>query len=160
MKKHIAVILIFIIIFISGNLLAQKKSRINIERADVQRYDASLGKNKERLIGGVVFRQEGTRFFCDSAHLNRKKNNFEAFGNVHIIVNDTLDIYGERLFYEGNTKIAELFDSVRLIDKNTILTTEHMVYNRHTRIAHYDIGGKIINKENTLTSKKGYYNTS
>ena len=160
MKKHIAVILIFIIIFISGDLLAQKKSRINIERADVQRYDASLGKNKERLIGGVVFRQEGTRFFCDSAHLNRKKNNFEAFGNVHIIVNDTLDIYGERLFYEGNTKIAELFDSVRLIDKNTILTTEHMVYNRHTRIAHYDIGGKIINKENTLTSKKGYYNTS
>ena len=160
MKKHIAVILVFIFIFISGDLLAQKKSRINIEQADIQRYDASLGKNKERLIGGVVFRQEGTRFFCDSAHLNKKKNNFEAFENVHIVVNDTLDIYGERLFYEGDTKIAELFDSVRLIDKNTILTTEHMVYNRNTRIAHYDVGGEIVNKENTLTSKKGYYNTS
>ena len=139
MKKHIIVILVFIFIFMSGDLLAQKKSRINIEQADIQRYDASLGKNKERLIGGVVFRQEGTRFFCDSAHLNKKKNNFEAFGNVHIVVNDTLDIYGERLFYEGDTKIAELFDSVRLIDKNTILTTEHMVYNRNTRIAHYDV---------------------
>jgi len=141
-------------------LLAQNKSTIKVERTDVQRYDASLGKNKERLIGGVVFRQEGTRFFCDSAHLNRKKNNFEAFGNVHIVVNDTLNIYGERLYYEGDTRIADLFDSVRLIDKNTVLTTEHMVYNRNTKVAYYDDGGKIVNKDNTLISKKGYYTTS
>jgi lipopolysaccharide export system protein LptA len=141
-------------------MLTQNKSTIKVERTDVQRYDASLGKNKERLIGGVIFRQEGTRFFCDSAHLNRRKNNFEAFGNVHIVVNDTLDIYGERLYYEGDTKIAELYDSVRLIDKNTVLTTEHLVYNRNTKVAYYDDGGKIVNKDNTLISKKGYYTTS
>lgn len=160
MEKHLAIILGFIFIFLTGTTLAQKKSTINVERTDVQRYDAKLGKNKERLIGGVIFRQEGTRFYCDSAHLNRKKNNFEAFGNVHIVVNDTLDIYGNRLYYEGDTKIAELFDSVRLIDKNTVLTTEHLVYNRNTKVAYYDVGGKIVNKDNTLISRKGYYTTS
>ena len=152
MEKNTLFIFTIILIFFSGNLIAQKKSKINVERTDVQRYDAKLGKNKERLIGGVVFRQEGTRFYCDSAHLNRKKNNFEAFGNVHIIVNDTLDIYGERMFYEGDTKIAELFDSVRLIDKNTVLTTEHLVYNRDTRIAYYDVGVSPLISSNGLAT--------
>jgi lipopolysaccharide export system protein LptA len=160
MKNYSALFLAFILISLPVFIVAQKKSTIQVERTDVQRYDASLGKNKERLIGGVIFRQEGTRFFCDSAHLNRKMNNFEAFGNVHIVVNDTLDIYGERLYYEGNSRIAELFDSVRLVDKNTVLTTEHMVYNRDTKVAYYDLGGKIVNKDNTLISKKGYYTTS
>lgn len=160
MKKNLIGFLIFSIAILPVHLHAQKKSTIKVERTDIQRYDASLGKNKERLIGGVIFKQEGTRFFCDSAHLNRKKNNFEAFGNVHIVVNDTLDIYGDRLHYNGDTKVAELFDSIRLIDKNTVLTTEHMVYNRNTKVAYYDVGGTIINKDNTLVSKKGYYTTS
>ncbi len=159
MKKVIILFLILITSFSPNSLFAQKKSKIKVEHTDVQRYNAKLGKDKERLIGNVVFQQENTRFYCDSAFLNRKKNKFEALGNVHIIVGDTLHIYGEHLYYEGNTKSAELYDSVRLIDNNTLLTTNHLVYDRKTRIAHYDNGGKIINKDNTLVSKKGYYHT-
>ena len=63
----------------------------------------------------MILRHENTRFYCDSAYLNNKGNNFEAFGNVHINVNDSIDVYGDRMIYEGNTKIAELFDGMAYI---------------------------------------------
>jgi len=136
---------------------AQRKSKVYVERTDVQRYTQSI--DKERLIGNVILRHENTRFYSDSAYLNDKENSFEAFGHVHININDSIDVYGDRMIYMGNTRIAELFDHVKLIDKNTVLTTEHLVYDRKTRIAYYDDNGTIVNQENTLVSKRGYYNT-
>ena len=138
-------------------LAAQRKSKVYVERTDVQRYDQTI--DKERLIGHVKLRHEKTVFYSDSAYLSDKLNNFEAFGNVHINVNDSIDVYGDRMVYDGNTRIAELFNNVKLIDKNTVLTTDHLVYNRLTRIAYYDNNGTIVNKDNTLTSKSGFYNT-
>lgn len=140
-------------------MYAQQKSRVNIEHADTYRYNAKFGKNVQRLLGNVIIRQDSTLFYCDSAYINEAKNSFEAFSNVHIKVNDTVDVYGSRLLYEGNTKIAELFEDVKLIDKNTILTTDHLIYNRISKTAIYDIGGQIINKDNTLISKEGLYFT-
>jgi lipopolysaccharide export system protein LptA len=151
--------LLFGIIFVFNTSLAQQKSRVNIEHADTYMYNAKLGKDIQRLIGNVVIRQDSTLFYCDSAYIDDSKNSFEAFSNVHIKVNDTVDVYGNRLLYNGNTKIAELFDSVKLVDKNTVLTTDHLIYNRISKVAHYDVGGKIVNKENVLTSESGLYFT-
>ena len=150
-------IVIFFLLLIASGSFAQKKSKIFVERTDVQRYTELIAK--EQLIGNVIIRQENTRFYCDSAYLNDKENSFEAFGNVHIDVNDSVDVYGDRMLYEGDTRIAELFGNVKLIDNNTVLTTEHLVYNRNTKIAFYDVGGTIVNQENTLVSERGYYNT-
>lgn len=153
--------IVFLLIFLPGivhlPLLAQKKSKVFVERTKVQRYTENLGV--ERLLGDVIIRQENTRFYCDSAYLHDKKNSFEAFGNVHIAVNDSVEVYGDRLLYDGDSRVAELFDSVKLIDKNTVLTTEHLVYNRNTKVAFYDIGGTIVNEDNTLYSKRGFYHT-
>ncbi len=140
-------------------IYSQQKSRVNIEHADSYKYNARIGKDVQRLIGNVVIRQDSTLFYCDSAYINEAKNSFEAFQNVHIKVNDTVEVYGDRLLYDGNTKIAELFDSVKLVDKNTILSTDHLIYNRITKTAHYDIGGTIVNKDNVLTSVSGVYFT-
>jgi len=136
---------------------AQRKSKIYVEKTDVQRYTKKIGK--ERLLGNVIIRQGKTRFYSDSAYLDNKKNSFEAFGNVHINVNDTLDVYGDRMFYDGNTRIVEIFGDVKLVDKKATLTTPHLVYNRNTKIAYYERGGTIVSKDNTLTSKSGYYQT-
>ena len=149
--------LFLLLLMVPLMLSAQRKSKVFVERTKVQRYNQAI--DKERLIGNVILRHENTRFYCDSAYLNNKGNNFEAFGNVHIDVNDSIDVYGDRMIYEGNTKIAELFDNVKLIDKNTVLTTEHLVYNRKSRTAFYDDNGQIVNEDNTLTSKVGTYNT-
>ena len=156
-KLHIA---LYVLTFLLAPFAqAQQKSRVHVEKADKQVYDEAFSKVVERLIGNVVMRQEDTRFYCDSAYLNTQKRNFEAFGNVHIAVNDTVDVYGDRMHYEGDTRVAELFGDVRLVEKSTTLTTDHLIYNRITKTAFYDIGGIIVNGDNTLTSKKGYYNT-
>ena len=153
--------LIFICLLISSiGLNAQQKSRIYVEGADIQLYDENFGEDIERLIGNVVMRHDETIFYCDSAHLNSSSRNFEAFGNVHIHVNDTVDVYGNRLIYSGEEKIANLFDDVKLVDKKTTLTTQHLIFNRNNNIAFYNVGGEIINEENTLTSKIGRYHTN
>ena len=140
------------------DLNAQRKSKVYVERTKVQRYTSGI--DKERLIGDVLLRHENMRFYCDSAYLNSKGNSFEAFGNVHINMNDTIDVYGDRMIYQGNTRIAELFNNVKLVDKETVLTTEHLVYNRNTGIAFYDVGGNIVNNDNNLVSQRGFYNTA
>ncbi len=153
------ILLILSVISLLDPAFSQQKSRVSIKHADAYRYNARLGKNIQRLIGNVVLRQDSTLFYCDSAYIDESKNSFEAFSNVHIKVNDTIDVYGNRLLYNGNTKIAELFDSVKLVDKNTVLTTDHLIYNRITKVALYDDGGKIVNKDNVLTSRSGLYFT-
>ena len=156
--KYVFVLFGFLLVL--NDASAQKKSRVNIEHSDSYRYNSRLGKDIQRLIGNVVIRQDSTLFYCDSAYINESKNSFEAFSNVHIKVNDTVDVYGSRLLYEGNTKIAELFDSVKLVDKNTVLTTDHLIYNRNSKTALYDLGGRIVNKDNVLVSKQGLYFTT
>ncbi|MCF6169923.1 MAG: hypothetical protein L3J66_02980 [Bacteroidales bacterium] len=159
MNRKTHIILIALIFILAPFAHAQKKTRVKVEQADRQLYDETFSKEIERLIGNVILRQEETRFFCDSAYLNTQKRNFEAFGNVHIAVNDTVDVYGDRMHYEGDTRVAELFGNVQLVEKTTTLTTEHLIYNRITKTAFYDKGGTIVNGNNTLTSKKGYYHT-
>ncbi len=161
MLRTSVIIVVFCALFLSAGagLYAQKKSKVHIKHADAFRYDEKRGKNIQMLIGQVVMRQDSTYFYCDSAFLNDRTNSFEAFGKVHIDVNDTVDLYGDRLYYDGKTKVAELFEKVKLVDKNTVLTTEHLVYNRRTQIAFYDVGGHIVNQDNTLTSERGYYDT-
>ena len=160
LKNHPGRFLLFLAVMLSiAQVTAQTKSKVFIEQADASKYNENISKGMQRLIGHVIIRQDSTLFYCDSAWLNSKTNSFEAFNNVHIRVNDTVSVYCDRLIYNGDTKIAELFDHVKLLDRNTILTTEHLIYNRITKTALYDAGGKIVNKENTLTSVIGLYFT-
>lgn len=136
---------------------AQQRTIIHVERAKLQRYDTQAGRDVEKLIGNVILRQDSTWFYCDSAYLNEKTRNFDAFGNVHIKVSDTLNIYGDRMIYTGDTRIAELFDNVRLVDDSTVLETNYLIYNRFTKLARYPDRGTITSGENILKSIRGYY---
>lgn len=141
-------------------LQAQERTVIHIEQARKADYDVRLGRDIQRLIGNVIMRQDSTLFYCDSAYLNEVTRNFEAFGNVHIALSDTLNIYGDRLKYKSDTRVAEMFDNVRLIDNKTILETHYLIYNRITELATYPDYGVITNEDNVLKSRKGYYQTN
>ena len=93
----------------------------------------------------------------DSAYFHPAANSFEAFGHVNINQGDTLNIYSDKLNYDGNSKLAVLTDNVVMVDKDATLTTNHFNYNTATRIGTYTDGGKLVSKTNTLTSKNGYY---
>jgi len=147
-------------LFLSPATFAQNKTRIQVINADAFNFNAAVGKDIQRLIGHVKLKQDSTLFFSDSAYLNDKKKNFDAFGHVHINVNDTLNLYGDRLHYNGRTRQAELFGHVILQDKKAKLQTTHLVFNRTTRLAFYDKNGIIYSDSNVLKSKRAFYNTN
>ncbi len=138
---------------------AQRKTRIQILNADHYRYNARFNKDIQRLIGHVRLQQDSTIITCDSAYLNNKNRNLDAFGHVHINVNDTLNLFGNRLHYNGKKRIAEFFGNVKLEDSRAVLTTEHLVFNRLTGMAFYDVGGTIVSDSNVLQSRRGDYDT-
>jgi len=138
---------------------AQRKTRIQILNADHYRYNALLNKDVQKLIGHVKLMQDSSIITCDSAYLNNKNKNLDAFGQVHINVNDTLNLFGDRLHYNGQKRIAEFFGNVKLEDSRAVLTTEHLVFNRITGMAFYDMGGTIVSDSNVLQSRHGYYDT-
>jgi len=139
-------------------LQAQKSTQVYLEHADHARLGSEKGKSFQRLIGNAKLRQDSTYFYCDSASLF-EGNNLVAFGNVHISYSDSVNLYGDFLTYDGNTRIAVLDSNVRLVDKRATLYTDHLEYDRNRLMAYYYTGGRIENKNNVLTSKTGRYFT-
>lgn len=130
---------------------------VNIENSDLFSVDQMLRPDVQLLKGNVRFRHENALLYCDSAYFNEKLNSFDAFSNVRIVQGDTLTAYGDFLNYDGNTKIARLRDNVRMINRNTTLTTDSMIYDRNLNLMYYYTGGKIVDGTNKLTSDWGEY---
>jgi len=119
--------------------------------------NGSDSAQKQKLIGNVKLRQGQTIFTADSATRYMSSNVLDAFGHIHINQADSINTYADELHYEGNTKIATLFDNVRMTDGHMILTTDHLDYNMNTHVGTYYKGGKLVNQETILTSQNGYY---
>ncbi len=155
--KRVTPLILLLFVGISGFSQTRK---IRLIQADEAVYDKSLGEDVQRLLGNAVFEHEGAFMYCDSAHLNNATNSMKAYGKVHIKSSDTLHLYGDSIYYSGETRIAEVFSNVKLIDNKTILTTDKLLYDRNTGIASYTTGGHIVNENNTLDSQRGYYHTN
>lgn len=111
----------------------------------------------ETIAGDVIIKEGLTKFYCDSATINRATNIIEAFGKIHINDNDSIHTYAQYLQYVGADRIAYLKKNVKLTDKKGTLTTDDLEYNLRTGIAIYKNGGKITNEKTVLTSKEGVY---
>lgn len=145
---------ILILLLFSCSVLAQQKTKIIVESWESTYVDQ---KKNISYLRRPVFRQDNATLTCDSAVFYVSENVFDAFRNVHINQADTINIYSDRLNYNGNTKIAHLTSNVRMVDRESVLTTNILDYNMTTKIGTYVTGGKIVSKDVTLTSKNGYY---
>ncbi len=115
------------------------------------------GKSVTYLRGGVTFSQGNANMTSDSAHFYSEQNSLEAFGHVVIHQADTITITGDRLYYDGNTRLAQMFDHCVMTDRQGVLTTDRLNYDLGTKIGTYFNGGRIVNKDNILVSRTGYY---
>jgi lipopolysaccharide export system protein LptA len=164
-KSTIRVIILFLIFHLLSSVIhpvpsySQETTKILLDKADSWKYSKEIGKDIQRIIGNVVMHHDSAYLYCDSAYLNEVDNSVTAYGNVHIKLSDTLNLFGDSLRYDGNTKVARVKSNVKLIDNETVLTTDTLVYYRIKQIAQYDYWGKIINDDNILVSKHGYYFT-
>lgn len=141
---------------------ALSQKRVKFKQARVLKAGKTLdGETYQRLIGDVIFTQNQTTIYCDSAHVFKKKNSLNAFGNVRITEGDSVDIKGRRLEYDGNKKLARLRGNVVFTKLATAtLYTDYLDYARPANFAYYFNGGKLVDSANVLTSSKGYYNVS
>lgn len=154
MIRHLALCLLIAHTFLS---VAQKKTSVQLETADRVSFDATIDAEARFLGGNVRFRHNNVIMYCDSGVQRSKANTFDAFGHIHIIQGDTLHIYGDKLYYNGATRMARLRDNVKMINKETTLTTDFFDYNLPLEFGYYFNNGTIIDLHNKLQSNKGYY---
>ena len=150
---------VFIIMLLPYFAWSQGTTKILLEHADSLVHNSRNRPEFQRLMGNVRLSHDSTILYCDSAFLDDTKNFVLAYGNVHIHVSDTLNLFGDSLNYNGDTRVAKIWGDVKLIDKETTLTTDTLSFDRTTEIANYEYWGKIINDQNVLVSKRGYYHT-
>lgn len=133
---------------------------IQLVSAEKWFYSKNKHNNAQVIIGDVVLMHDSATMYCDSALLYKELNTLEAFGNVHIIEDDTIHLYGKFLKYNGQNKLINIKEDVRMVDPTTTLLTDELFYNRVDNVAYYLFGATIYNEDNELVSRKGYYNTS
>lgn len=135
----------------------QKNVRIKIERANFLRHDDKIGKNTQSLNGNVLLSHAKTLLYCDSAYMYNDSNTVIAYGSIHIIQNDSIHLYGDKLTYLGNDNLAKIRENVRANKGDTWLYADYLDYDRLQDKAYFYDGGKVVNKDNVLTSKNGIY---
>jgi lipopolysaccharide export system protein LptA len=134
-----------------------KKKKVELLHADLMINARDQGGEFKKLLGNVSLNHYDIRMFCDSAYLYQNRNQVKAFSKVHIKQGDTLDLYGNYLFYDGAEQKAIVKGNVELIDKETHLYTTSASYDVANKIASYNNGGRITNSKNVLTSIIGLY---
>lgn len=166
-KRHIAGFLVFLLVFLVSAAVVQSqdsgskktgKKKIELIYADSDDIiKDNAGNEMHHFVGNVKLRHNEITMSCDSANYSPGLNQVTAFSKIHIEQGDTLDLFGNYLFYDGKSEIALVRDNVELIDKETHLFTDIINYDVKNKVARYDTGGRITNADNTLTSKTGVY---
>ena len=157
--RHTFITLLLFVFFVSFAQKSEKSRLIRMVNSDKWMEDKINHPGVRDLIGNVEFEDGNAIMFCDSAKQFTELNAFNAYGNVHIIKADSIHIYSDELLYNGNTKLARLRKSVKLINTNSELTieTENLDYDLNTDIGYYFDGGTVTDTAFVLNSIKGYY---
>jgi len=157
MRFFFVVLLVFYGTLLQSQTTTTSGRKIEIINSDSLKFDKSRGADLKLLYGHVIFKQDNVLMYCDSARFYSVNNLFDAFSNIHIIQGDTVDVWGDSLKYNGDSKLAQLRGVVKMRDRKTILTTHMFDYDMNASLGKYFGGGKIVDEENTLTSKTGIY---
>ena len=140
--------------------IAARTDYVYLLNADMIRFEKWINPDAERLIGNVTFRHDSMYMYCDSALFFQKSNSFNAYHNVRIVQGDTLSMYGDSLFYDGNTRLLRVRDNVRLENNGTVLLTDSLNFDRNTGLGWFFRGGTLMDGESTLISQYGQYDTN
>jgi lipopolysaccharide export system protein LptA len=140
------------------NLYALAQSKITLQQADQLKGGRRGEERFDRVIGNVVFVQQNTTIYCDSALFFRAANRVEIYGNVRITDGDSVTITARRGEYDGNLRLARLRQGVVLTKLNTAtLYTDYLDFDRQRNLARYFNGGRLKDSINLLSSRLGYY---
>lgn len=161
---HRVIVSVILCLFVLCQINAEDNSlqddnRVYLDHADVLKYDRGVNPDAQILDGNVAFSHKGATLFCDSAHFYEKTNSFEAFGNVKMYQGDTLSLFSDYAFYDGNEQMAMARYNVVLKHRQTTtLYTDSLNYDRVYNIGYFFNGGRLVDKDSQLMSEWGEYN--
>ncbi|MEG1414174.1 MAG: OstA-like protein [Mucinivorans sp.] len=134
---------------------AQKEAALVDYKADVM---LNRGDNIIRLVGNVIFHHNGAIIQCDSA-LRYDENRMEFFGKV-LISQDSAYIYGDRVYYDGRTAVADVYAPLIKMSRGDVtLYTYNLSFNTKSQIGIFSGGGVVTQRKNLMESVRGEYNS-
>lgn len=149
---------IFLItLFISNLLLAQKEV---VEILSANELKPGRTEDYQKLIGNVALKYDDATLMCDSAEVNGKTHDFNAWGKVYINQKNEIKAWGNSLEYIGATKLGKLVGDVKMKSENTLLKTSVLYFDKTNKLVYYLSGAETKQDEAMIYSKKGFYNTS
>ena len=147
----------YLLILSTSVAYSQERKMIEILEADLLSTPKNL-PNAQQLTGNQVkLKQENIFIWCDTAIMYSGTNKVDAIGHVHINQADTLHLYADKIYYNGDIKFSSAINNVRLINKTANLYTDTLDYDLSSKIAYYDDGGTIIDSTTTISSQIGKY---
>lgn len=157
-RKLVYIILFFVQLL---NAAAQanggsKPKLILVKNAESLSFDKDK-YNAKVLKGNVICEHEGALLYCDTAYIYDGETQMRATGHILITKGDSIRVTGDKLFYDGKTKMATLETNVKCTEKDMVLTTNLLTFDLGRSVANYYNGGTLVNKQNTLVSKNGHY---
>ena len=169
-KRSVIFLTAFCIFGLTFAIVPQKKkrtrkvqktedNRVYLIHSDMLSYDQYKNPDAQILNGHVQFKHNGAKLFCDSAHFYEASNSFEAFGNVKMYQGDTLTLFSDYAYYDGNEQMAEARFNVVLTHRKSKLSTDSLNFDRLYNIGYFFEGGKLVDNGSVLTSDWGEYDT-
>ena len=133
---------------------------VYLVNSDEIKFSKRLNPDAQILRGNVVFRHDSMYMYCDSAMFYQQANSFNAYLNVRVEQGDTLFLFGDSLYYDGNSKLLRVRNNVRLENREMILLADSMNYDRNSGLGYFFEGGTLFDLDNTLTSEYGQYDSN
>lgn len=144
------------------NTAQKKESGVPLEIVSADRLIFDQKKSEaRRLLGNVQIRHGNTLMFCDSAWVYYPRNILFAFGHLHMKQGDSLNMYGDSLFYDGNTSYGKMRGHIRMVELDMTLETDSLEFDGREGIGWYSNGAvmRSARNKNTLTSIRGEYHS-
>lgn len=152
MRKNILLITLFI-----SNLLLAQKEVVKILSANELKPGRS--EDFQKLIGNVALKYDDAILYCDSAEVNSKTQDFNAWGDVFINQKNELKAWGDSLFYTGANKKGKLIGDVKMKSENSLIKTNILYFDQKSQLVYYLNGANTTQDDSKIYSKKGFYNT-
>lgn len=151
------IILSIILIVACQAVFSQEKTAVDY-RADRTQFTKLNDTSIVKLIGNVFIFHNGAIISCDTAYRYSERR-FEAFGKV-IINQDSLYIYGDKVIYNGESEIAQVYSQlIKVVDSSAVMYTRTMYFNTREKIGYFSNGATLQQGNNLLESESGTYNT-
>ncbi len=155
MKKSL--LLICATTLVCSLLHAQQRDELRLISSSHSRLNASTGN---MMNYRPVYEHHGSTLSADSGYIyndDEGRQYFDAFGKDIITQPNGTVIYADKLHYVAETQLATLTNNVRMVDGNSVLTTNYLTYNMKSSVGTYTGGGRIVNTTDTITSRNAYY---